>query len=784
MLLDEVQLAVSAQTVTPRLGWLLALEFFRMLCEAVFEHYTSLNERLIQQTLRFHIERTQLQTRLRLDIPSLSSQITQDLLSESDLFARSFNGIGGLGLLSPFDLVRTFVVVGSEVIGRAWVIWGLWEERRVGGAGGFGFGLGGSGRFGVKLDLGQALIVLSVLGPTLLSIFNLVLNWLSSTSDSSSPFMGAGGLSPDTSTWPHALYNPEEAETCETHERMRRLAYDDGFKSEIMLFGLSDWILNTWVKTREKLLATSSSPSSGGTGSTRSRSRRRRSRQGGGGPLSWLLTPLLAILPFDVDAAVATDFLRECARELMLTLQAIPLILQLSTTTLGTATLYRTTLTSLLSSVQTLSHTFDQTYQGIFLLAAFHASSTAQPLLEPIDPLPLPSSSPNTASSVATITTSAVRNGEGEGFDIQCKDLWFTYPGADEPTIKGLDLKIGKGESIAVVGTNGSGKSTLMHLLLRLFAYDGELDAPSDEKEDRPRILINGTDARMFSPKDLHSRCSAVFQGFCKFAGGSVRENVGVGSVDVLSEYYDDAATGTEDRDGGVVEGALRDGVAWSFVSAMKDGVETRLDAGGFSGGVGSGSLRLRQGQGRTEMDRGIAPRKAKVALSGGQWQRLALSRLFIRGLPSSSPSSPSTSTTSVTKSSSPSATQPSRARSRPPPSLILLDEASSQLDATAEHAIFSRLRKRFPKATIVFITHRLETVRWADKVAFFEEGKVTEFGKHEDLIRGVGNGGGYARMWRDFEGGGSGVGSEVGESVSGGDDGAAEGGIEDGAEE
>ncbi|KAG8987147.1 hypothetical protein FRB94_002573 [Tulasnella sp. JGI-2019a] len=762
MLLDEVQIAVSAQTITHRLGWLLALEFFRMFCEAVFEHYTSANERLIQQTLKFHIEHAQLQTRLRLDIPSLSSQTTQDLLTESDLFARSFNGIGGLGLLSPFDLVRTFVVVGSEVMGRGWVVWGLWEDRRIAG---FGFG----GKEG--MDVGQALIVLSVLGPTLLSFFNLVWNRLSS----SDPSFGGSSMmtSPDSSTWPHALYNPEEAETCETHERMRRLAYDDGFKSEIMLFGLSDWILKTWVRTREKLLA-ASSDGGANSGSMRSRTRRNRNRTHGGGLLSTLLSPILAILPFDIDATTVVEFLRECTRDLMLTLQAIPLILQLSTTTLGTATLYRTTLTSLLTSVQTLSHTFDQTYQGIFLLAAFHASSMAQPLLEPVDPVPLSASFPSTSSTALTRTTtpsasmsSVATTQDGEGFDIECRNLWFTYPGADEPTIKGLNLKINSGETVAVVGTNGSGKSTLMHLLLRLFAYDGELDGQASGK-DQPRILINGLDARLFSPKDLHSRSTAVFQGFCKFAGGSVKENVGVGSVEVLA---DDAGA----ADDSVVQGALKDGVGWSFVSAMKDGIETKLDAGGFSGSMGGGSFQLRAAsQNRGMIDMGIpSKKKTKVALSGGQWQRLALSRLFIRG---SSSKIANSSSASVSSSPPRTTSESSHRARRSPPSLILLDEASSQLDATAEHAIFSRLRRRFPKATIVFITHRLETVRWADKVAFFEGGKVTEFGSHDDLVQNEGAGGGYAKMWRDFEGGGSGAGSETGAS--------AEDGFEEGGEE
>lgn len=445
-----------------------------------------------------------------------------------------------------------------------------------------------------------------------------------------------------------------------------------------------------------------------------------------------------------MDATLVMEFLRECVRELMLTLQAIPLILQLSTTTLGTATLYRTTITSLLASVQTLSRTFDQTYQGIFLLAAFSASSSAQPTLEPATPVP--------------ITTSKAP--EGEGMEIECKNLWYTYPGSEQATIRGLNLKIGKGESIAVVGSNGSGKSTLMNLLLRLFAYDGELDQATIN-DPRPRVLINGIDARLISPAELHARSSAVFQGFCKFAGASVKENVGVGAVKNL----EDEAEGPRR-----LERALRDGVAAKFVSTLPMGMDTRLDVTAFSSGSPmamspTGSTMAFPTRSSLAMSRGgggmmvptmpflqmpMPKKKPKVGLSGGQWQRLALSRLFMRGRSSS--------------------TSPSQEQ---PPALILLDEASSQLDPMAERAVMAKLRKRFPKATIVFITHRLETVRWADKVAFFQDGTITELGRHSELL-GMENGG-YAAMWRDFEGGIANEGSRSETTATGVEDGEEE---------
>lgn len=183
------------------------------------------NEQLIQQSLKFHIEHAQLETRLRLDIPALSSQAMQDLLRESEMFARSFNGVGGLGLLSPFDLVRTFVVVGSEVLGRAWLVWGLWND--------FNRGKSWESFAFSKVSLPQVFVVISVVGPTVLSILNGLWNRWYQTGLDSPTFMG--GSTPDLTGWPHVLYNQDEAEVSETHERMRRLAYDESFKSEVRL---------------------------------------------------------------------------------------------------------------------------------------------------------------------------------------------------------------------------------------------------------------------------------------------------------------------------------------------------------------------------------------------------------------------------------------------------------------------------------------------------------------------------------------------------------------------
>jgi ABC-type multidrug transport system fused ATPase/permease subunit len=107
--------------------------------------------------------------------------------------------------------------------------------------------------------------------------------------------------------------------------------------------------------------------------------------------------------------------------------------------------------------------------------------------------------------------------------------------------------------------------------------------------------------------------------------------------------------------------------------------------------------------------------------LSGGEWQRIALARAFMRA-------------------------------NEPGVDFLLFDEPTSSLDAHAQNQIFETLEKisRSPtgerRKTIIFITHRLSTARRADKVAMMENGTISEFGSHDELIRKNGS---YASLYR-----------------------------------
>src|SRR6266487_4652278 len=239
-----------------------------------------------------------------------------------------------------------------------------------------------------------------------------------------------------------------------------------------------------------------------------------------------------------------------------------------------------------------------------------------------------------------------------KGPDIEFRNVSFTYPGKDPETqaaLKNVSFTMHAGEAIALVGRNGAGKTTVVKLLTRL--YD----------PDEGEILIGGRNIKEYDLKELREQVGVIFQDYVNYYM-TARENIGVGRVDKI-----------EQRE--LVMSAARRSGANAVIERLPQGYDTMLG-------------------------RWFKDLKESTQLSGGEWQKVALARAFMRD-----------------------------AR------ILILDEPTSALDAQAEHEVFTHFRQLTEGKTAVFISHRFSTVRLADRIFVIENGSILESGSHEELM-------------------------------------------------
>jgi ATP-binding cassette subfamily B protein len=231
---------------------------------------------------------------------------------------------------------------------------------------------------------------------------------------------------------------------------------------------------------------------------------------------------------------------------------------------------------------------------------------------------------------------------------VRFEGVSFTYPGANRPALKDIDLHIPPGESLALVGENGSGKTTLIKLLTRLY------------HPDAGHILLDGMDLNDWDENALRQRIGVIFQDFSRYQF-LVGENIGAGDV----RHFDDEQRWKEAADKGMADG---------FIEDLPSAYDTQLGKW------------FKDGQ----------------ELSGGQWQKIALSRAFMRT----------------------------------DADILVLDEPTAAMDAGAEAKIFEHFRKLTQNRIAILISHRFSTVRMASQIVVIENGKVIERGTHEQLMQ------------------------------------------------
>ena len=155
---------------------------------------------------------------------------------------------------------------------------------------------------------------------------------------------------------------------------------------------------------------------------------------------------------------------------------------------------------------------------------------------------------------------------------VELRAASFSYPGAQEPVLHGVNLIARPGETTAIVGSTGSGKSTLLNLIPRLVDVTGGM------------VLVDGHDIRLLNPKHLRSSIGLIPQRAYLF-GGTVATNLRYGKADA-----------TDDE----LWAALEIAQAREFVEAMPEGLNSVIAQGGTN-------------------------------VSGGQRQRLAIARAVIK---------------------------------------------------------------------------------------------------------------------------------------------------------
>jgi ATP-binding cassette subfamily B protein len=155
---------------------------------------------------------------------------------------------------------------------------------------------------------------------------------------------------------------------------------------------------------------------------------------------------------------------------------------------------------------------------------------------------------------------------------LRLEDVEFSYPGADQPVLRGVSFEARPGQTLAIIGSTGAGKSTVLNLVPRLFDVTAG------------RVLVGGADVREQAAEPLWATLGLVPQKAFLFSG-TIASNLRYGDPDATEQEMWDALEVAQARD---------------FVEAMPDGLQSTVSQGGTN-------------------------------FSGGQRQRLAIARAVIR---------------------------------------------------------------------------------------------------------------------------------------------------------
>ena len=249
---------------------------------------------------------------------------------------------------------------------------------------------------------------------------------------------------------------------------------------------------------------------------------------------------------------------------------------------------------------------------------------------------------------------------------ISFKQVSFSYD-ENRQALDNFNLEIKASEKVALIGESGAGKSTVVNLLLGFIHLDDENNSNFNGECE---ILINGQSLSTFDIEHWRQQVAWVPQRPYLFHG-SIEDNIRLGNSNAI------------DND---IKKAAKSANALDFIEALPDAFNTQIGE---------------RGQG----------------LSGGQIQRIALARAFLKNAP-----------------------------------VLILDEATANLDKDSEALIQQSIKVLSKDKTVITIAHRLNTIKDADKIVVMAKGKAVEVGTHQTLLSSDSTSVLYKNMLEIFE--------------------------------